>query len=289
MLDPTPGPPPPRRLRYIVIPHPDDEFSAWSMVQRRPDLYMVFVLLTHGELTTFGDGHGLQEHLGERVPQPQPFTGAGTWRLRGQRLDSWHTFLDAMAAVDATLDVPVSIPSPSSSFELFVGARSARVVFDLGDATLTPASVSEAVHEARELRRVHLPVHEELDMVAAGYWNRHDPGSLRYVHRDHRAVHRALWSVDHGLPGPQWGRTTHGDPDAAAHGTTATVDLDLYEAAMAVDPPPADPAVNPGARRSGAFQHCYAWLQDAYWAAGERDDASIFSRAQTFWARFGTA
>jgi len=79
-----------------------------------------------------------------------------------------------------------------------------------------------------------------------------------------------------------------GDPDAAARGTTAVVDADVYQAAMAVDPPPADPAGNPGARRTGAFQHCYAWLQDDYWPSAERDRTTLFSRAQTFWARFGS-
>lgn len=279
---------PARRLRYVLIPHPDDEFAAWSLVQRRPDLFVVFILLTHGEWTTFADGHGLQADLGERVPHPQPFKGPGTLHIRSQRVDSWHTFLDAMADGDDTLDVPVSIPSPSQNFELFVGFKTARVIFDLGDGTLTPEAVTAALQEARTLRRVHLPVHEEGDVVAASYWNRDDPGSLVYLHRDHRAVHEALWATDQGLPGPQWGRTSHGDPDAATQGTTATVDADIYDAAMAVDPPPADPIVNPDALRTGAFQRCYAWLVDAYWPAGERDEATLFSRTQTFWARFGT-
>ncbi|MGH9181474.1 MAG: hypothetical protein ACRDY5_07145 [Acidimicrobiales bacterium] len=277
---------PARRLRYILIPHPDDEFSAWSLVQRRPYIFPVFILLTHGEETTFADGHGLQEHLGERVPQPQPFGGPGSVQVRSQRQDSWHTFLDTMAAMDHTLDVAMPVPSPSPTFELFVGHRTARVIFDLGDGRLTPEAVTAALQAVRELKRVHLPVHTERDVVAAGYWNRDDPASIHYVHRDHRAVHEALWTTDQGLPGPQWGRTSHGDPDAATRGRTAAVDPDIYEAAMAVDPPPADPAVNPLAHRRGAFQCCYAWLQDGYWPGGERDDSTIFSRAQTFWARF---
>lgn len=278
----------PRRLRYVLIPHPDDEFAAWSLIQRRRHVFPVFILLTHGEWTTFADGHGIQPELGERVPQPQPFKGPGSLHTAAQRLDSWHTFLDAMADVDDSLDRPVSIPSPSENFQLFVGARTARVVFDLGDGTLTPQAVSDALQEARLLRRVHLPVHDEGDVVAAGYWNRDDPASMYYVHPDHRAVHEALWHTDQGLPGPQWGRTSHGDPDAAARGRTDVVAADIYRAAMGVEPPPADPALNPGAWRRGAFQHCYAWLQDAYWPAGERDGSTLFSRTQTFWARFGT-
>lgn len=276
-----------RRLRYVLIPHPDDEFSAWSLVQRRPDIYPVFVLLTHGERTNQADGRGLQAELGERVPKPQPFTGPDTVNIREQRLDSWHWFLDAMAKVDDTLDVPVPVASPSDEVRLFVGRRTTRVIFDLGDGRLTPAAVTAALAETRRLRHDHLPVQQEGDVVAASYWNRDDPGSLVYVHPDHRAVHEAVWATDHGLPGAQWGRTSHGDPDAAAHGRTAVVDRDIYDAAMAVTPPPADPILNPGARRTGSFQHAYGWLQDDYWPADERDAVALFSRTQTFWSRFG--
>ncbi|MGH9166147.1 MAG: hypothetical protein ACRDZW_11660 [Acidimicrobiales bacterium] len=275
-----------RRLRYFLIPHPDDEFSAWSLVNEASQHYPVFVLLTKGEATAFADGRGLQAALGERVPRPQPFMTAGTATVKAQRLDSWHAFLDAMATVDRRLGIAVGVTSPSPHFELFVGPGSARVVFDLGDGRLTPAMVTTALARVRAIRRTHLPVSVEDDAVAAGYWNRDYPGSTVYEHRDHRAVHQALWSTDHGLPGPQWGRTARSDPDAVRAGRTAVMDAAVYDAAMAVSPPPPDPAVNPAARRIGSLQRCYGWLREDYWPGGELDDTGVFSRSQTFWSRF---
>lgn len=278
-----------RLLQYVLVPHPDDELSGWSLVQRSPELYMVFVLLTRGEATTFADGHGLQADLGERVPRPQPFAGPGTATVKAQRLDAWHAFLNGAARLDPALDVPAPVRSPSYDFDLFVGDRTARVVFDLGDGRLTADAVTFALQEVRDVRRRAFPVWREGGAVGSAYWNRDHAGSHLYTHADHRAVHEALWHTDQGLPGPQWGRTSRFDPDAGAalDGRTAAIDADLYSRFMRVRPLPADPRVNPRSRRTGLFQHCYAWLQEDYWPAGEHDDVGVFSRSQTFWARFG--
>ena len=131
-----------QQIQYVVIPHPDDELSAWSLIQRSPADYPVFIVLTQGEQTQMGDGRGLQADRGEVIPQPQPFTGRGTPNLRGQRLSSWHGFLDAMSATDPTLDSPAdvgSVPSPVGDFRLWIGAATARAVFDLGDGQVPPS------------------------------------------------------------------------------------------------------------------------------------------------------
>ena len=68
------------KIRYIVLPHPDDEFEAWSMVAGDTTHYIVFILLTRGEYSRYCDGSGiseLQANRAERYPEPQPFTGAG--------------------------------------------------------------------------------------------------------------------------------------------------------------------------------------------------------------------
>jgi hypothetical protein len=265
------------QIQYVLIPHPDDEFSAWSLIQRAADNYPVFILLTRGERTAYCDLHGLQAQLGERPPQ-----GA---TCPERRLDAWHTFLDGMAALDDQLDVPGSV-GPVGGCDLRVGDATARAVFDLGDGVLTPDRVTAALQEVRSLRFSHFPLQNEYGAIGAAYWNREYAGAVTYQHPDHRAVHVALWSVDQGLRGPQWGRTARTDPDAAFRGRTNLVDPDIYEAAMGVDPPPIDPAGNPGARRVGLFQRCYGWLVDGYWAGGELDASAIFSRSQTFWARF---
>ncbi|MCS5713218.1 hypothetical protein NVV95_01490 [Herbiconiux sp. CPCC 205716] len=42
---------PPRGTVVVVVPHPDDEFQAWSLL----DGYTVFVVLTRGEQTQYCD------------------------------------------------------------------------------------------------------------------------------------------------------------------------------------------------------------------------------------------
>lgn len=268
------------RIQYVLVPHPDDEFSAWALIEDRARIYPVFVLLTHGEGTGFCDGHGLRADLGERVPLPQPFTGPRTPNCRRQRLDSWHAFLDGMVAVDPHLDVPERIGDIGGS-EVFVGDLSARVVFDGGDGRLTPDFVTAALAHTRQLRLAHFPVRAEHRVVGAAYRNAATAGSLIYDHPDHRAVHLALWNTDFGLPGSQWGRTARGDEDAVPPGgRTESVTPELYEWATAVEP---------GGRRTGLLQVVYGWLAydaDGKWNAGETDETTIFSRSQTFWRRF---
>lgn len=265
------------QIQYVLIPHPDDEFSAWSLVQRSAHNYPVFILLTRGERTAYCDLHGLQPQFGERAPE-----GA---TCPERRLDAWHTFLNGMANLDAELDVPAFVGRVGRC-DLWVGDSTARAVFDLGDGVLTPEAVTGALQEVRNLRFGHFPLQNEYGAIGAAYWNRDYAGSYRYTHPDHRAVHVALWRVDQGLPGPQWSRTARGDPDAAARGRTNLVDPEIYELAMGVHPPPIDPVRNPTAWRVGLFQQCYGWLVDQYWEGGELDNAALFSRSQTFWARF---
>lgn len=264
----------------MLVPHPDDEFAAWALVQYREPIYPVFVLLTHGEGTSFCDGRGLQTDLGERVPRPQPFTGPRTRNCRRQRLDSWHAFLDGMAAVDPSLDAPERVGDVDGC-EVFVGERSARVVFDGGDGRLRPDFVTAALAHTRRLRHRHFPVQAEHRVVGAAYRNAGTAGSVVYDHPDHRAVHLALWHTDHGLPGSQWARTARGDEDAVPPGgRTESVEPELYDWATLVEP---------DGRRTGLLQVVYGWLAfdaDGKWDAGETDETTIFSRSQTFWRRF---
>ena len=267
-----------RELLYVVVPHPDDELEAWSVLEDRADQYPVFVLCTHGERTAFADGRGHQPELGERTPQPQPWGGPGSAAVRAQRLDSFAAFLDGVAALDAHLDADLVdhgvLDDGPSPFRLAVGERSARVVFDGGDGRLTPAFVTAALQRTRGLRRTHLPVREEGGAVGAAYWNT-TAGSVRYDHRDHRAVHDALWHVDQGLPGPQDCRTASVDRDAAR---TESVSPRTYAALM---------GIAPDGFRTGLFQSVYGWLAPQRgWAAGETDATAVFSRQQSFWRRF---
>ena len=265
-----------RRLLYVLVPHPDDEIEAWALVAAEPRAYPVFVLCTHGEATGFADGRGHQPELGEWTPPPQPWGPPGGPAVRAQRVASFHAFLDAAAVVDRRLaDVrPVGeFPDGPSAFALHVGPGSARVVFDGGDGRLTPEFVGAALQRTRALRRTHLPVQRELAVVGSAYQNRTGPG-FRYDHRDHQAVHDALWDVDQGVPGPQWCRTYSADRDAVR---TERVPAGDYAALM---------ALAPDGRRTGLFQRFYGWLGPAEgWPYGETDAVSLFSRRQEFWRR----
>lgn len=273
-----------RRLLYVVIPHPDDEFEAWSVVERSPDTYPVFVLMTHGESTMYADGRGLRTDLGEVAPSPMPFAGRGSETVRRQRVGSWHRFLDAMTGRDAAHDGEITTrtvtggPSPA---QLWVGDTSARVVYDGGDGRLSPGFVVDALHHTRELRHSELPVQQESCAVGAAYHNTSDPGSYPYPNADHGAIHEALWTTDLGLPDGQFCRTTRNDPRAAAAGRVEEVSRATYEAAMRIDP---------DGHRVGHLQTIYGWLgffePDGRMGAGDTDATTLYSRQQTFWSAF---
>jgi hypothetical protein len=263
------------QLQYVVIPHPDDEFEGWSMVEAAASNYPVFILLTHGEGTTFADGHGYDPARGERAPQPQPFHGPGSLFVHAQRVDSWHQFLDAMAGIDPTLDSPPfdsHLSVDGRAFDVFVGDRTARVVFDLGDRQLVPLTVAWALQTVRSHVRPLLPTQVEYGVIGAAYYNASYDGA-KYTHPDHQAVHRALWDHDFGLPGPQWGRTAAADPDVRR---TSAISVDTYRAVM-------DPGTNPASL--GLHHRLYGWLSDVP-ADYDVEGDGIFSRVQSFWQRF---
>lgn len=272
------------QIVYVVVPHPDDEFEAWSLVEDSADNYPVFVLCTQGEMTSMADGRAHQPELGEWTPPPQPWGEPGSATVRAQRVASFHAFLDGMAALDPHLDDDLVdrgvLPDGPSPFALHVGRRSARVVFDGGDGRLTAEFVTAAIQRTRELRWTHLPVQQEYAVVGAAYYNAAAGGSTRYTHPDHRAVHQALWDVDQGVDGPQWCRTATADPDVArTGGRTERVTRRTYDAVM---------GVGAGGRRTGLLQVFYGWLgPPSGWPAAETDAGSMWSRQQSFWRRFG--
>jgi hypothetical protein len=296
------------KIRYIVSPHPDDEFEAWSMVAGDTTHYIVFILLTRGEYSQYCDGSGISELQGdraERFPEPQPFTGQGTEGCSQQRLDAWRQFLDTRGGVESAigrpgflgqfdLDVPIggALPSrvdvtgervPSTQYLLWVGDKSARFAFDFGDRDLSINEVLVGVEAVRALRTRVLPIAEEDDLVASAYFNDEFDPSIRYEHPDHKVVQATIRDLDFGMPGPQWGRTVPEDPEVAE---TLEVPPSLYCAVMCVEPEPIDPRTNPFAFRTGTLQETYGWLAPTYWVGAELPSGSIFSRVQPFWRRF---
>ncbi len=296
------------KIRYIVIPHPDDEFESWSMVANDTTHYIVFILLTRGEYSRYCDGSGisqLQAERSERLPQPQPFTGEGTAECAQQRVDAWASFLDGRGSVESAigrpgflgqfdLDLPEGTTVPSkidttgervaaTTYLLWVGDKSARFAFDFGDRDLSLNEVVLGVQAVRALQSRVLPISQEDDLVAGAYFNDSFDPSIRYQHPDHKVVQDAIKGLDFEMPGPQWGRTVPEDPDVAE---TLEIPPSLYCAVMCVNPEPIDPLENPFAFRVGTLQTSYGWLAPTYWVGAELPSGSIFSRVQSFWKRF---
>ena len=135
------------KIRYIVIPHPDDEFEAWSMVANDTTHYIVFILLTRGEDSSYCDGSGisqLQADRAEQYPQPQPFTGSGTEGCAEDRVNAWAAFLDAHGGVESAigrpgflgqfdLDVPEGAAVPSKIDESGDRVASTKYLLWVGD------------------------------------------------------------------------------------------------------------------------------------------------------------
>jgi hypothetical protein len=214
---------------------------------------------------------------------------------RDKRLSSWHAFLDDMARIDGHLDVQpphrgtfpgrpadpdqaeatprhcdvvgardagsANCPGPwreRRGFDVWIGPRSARVVFDLGDGDLNWTEIVYALDVVREQVLPHLPVRTELGAIAAGYYNAEPQrGCTANGHEDHLAVQLALYFKDFRLPGPQWGRWPACNPlPPRTTPRVDDVDLDTNHHAMVVS----------GGRAHGALQRRFGWLQHGSWS-----------------------
>ena len=294
-----------QQIQYIVMAHPDDEVGSWAMVQRSSGNYPVFILLTRGEGTGYCETPeaGYEPSLadgsasGEVAPSPMP-TGRHTLSCAQARVNSWHNFLDAQADFDSYLErrsemvshgrkaalvaagdaVPVRHDGDrafmTDYFDLWVGERSARLVFNLGDGDLEPEEAVWAVRTARRIRGSYFPLTNEYGVIGASFYNSSYPDCAIYDHRDHRAVHVALWNTDLGVKA-QWGRTCASDPDAER---TDTIDEDIFQTTFGVE---AD------GYRSGTFQQHYGWLLTGSWPYAERDHHGFgnITRIQSHWRR----
>jgi hypothetical protein len=265
-----------KQLQYVVIPHPDDEFSAWALIEKSSTNYPIFIALTRGEHTRYCTAEGktaLQAELGEDEPSPYPYVGRGTESCAQARMNSWRHFLDGMAGIDAFLSSqPAYRGTFAGGFEVWADDKSARVSFDLGDGRLTPEKVTRALQTVRSKRTELFPPLSEYGIVGAAYVNPQNRHCVFNDHPDHQAVAVALSRTDQRTPGPQWVRTCRDDPGVRR---IDRVDPDTYAHAM---------DVGADGYRHGVFQRSYGWLGDV-WPQGE-DDTTVWSRDQAFWAGF---
>ncbi|GAC1386435.1 MAG: hypothetical protein NVS1B7_4980 [Candidatus Saccharimonadales bacterium] len=141
---------------FFIVPHPDDELSVWSLVQKTQ--FPFFVLLTQGESSAHCQSHG----------------GRGSERCKTDRVNSFHQFLNNYYEVNK---IPVNNPL----YDLYIGAHSARMVFDYGDQKLAPLEVTEAIALARSVSRSLN--HKEQYLISAG---------VQYGHPDHLAIYSTI-------------------------------------------------------------------------------------------------
>ncbi len=183
---------PKKQIAYVVIPHPDDEWEAWSLIEKSPANYPVFILLTQGEETggchpkeIAGVGPHWYQGPNSPVGQPNlgeyvlgnPWQGRWTASCSAARIASYHLFLDRMAKVDPALpykppyigrfcfggttsdgaapsriDNDNTVVRPANCAKVYADSKGARVIFDLGDRDLRPAEVIWAVQAVRANR-----------------------------------------------------------------------------------------------------------------------------------------
>jgi hypothetical protein len=290
--------PAPTSIDYIVVPHPDDEFQAWSLIGHDDSTYKIFILATRGEETGFcepgGYRKGLQSGL-EPAPEPVP-RGKWTRSCEAARLSSWVGYFEQMAGHDPTLPQdlrrrPTAGPFPvdagpmcrydgsdecisDTTAEVWVdeAGRGALVAFNLGDGDLTRREVSWAVRMVRANREaLGLEKLPNGDVIGASFANR-SYDCFSYPHPDHRAVHEALHDVDFGM-GDQIAPTCGDDPEASR---SAVVSDTSAEAAF---------EIGPDGERLGAHTKHYGWLANPYYRLDRQAQRQLFHTHQHFWVR----
>lgn len=281
-----------RVLRYVVVAHPDDEFSSWSLIgDRNPLRYDVVITLTTGESTGYCTGLPVTNPWSSQqyLPEPQPTGVQYSDRCKKHRRDSWRVFIENSGF--GPIGVPeqrtgstaelngreLSLPLrrdatgatvSATDYTLAVGADSAVIAFDLG--ALTSDEVLWAIQTTRGLID-RFPTQVEGDVIGAGYFN-DSPGGYENLHEDHRAVHELLRDTDLGMRGSQYAPVGHGHP-TRVFGASVTD----YCGAMC------HPGSGNAFRGSmGRFQHAYGWLAAGYWLPGRVDAHAGFSEYQSF-------
>jgi len=291
-----------RTIDVLVVPHPDDEFQTWSLVEGRSHEYKVFAVMTHGEETGYCDEDlldaALQAEQGEIVPSPAP---AGRWsaECEAARQAAFLGFLSQMSESDPTIPgdfAPAAqVHGPVESdgtpicrvddgttrcddavrqVDVWLDARDrgAVVFFDLGDGD---AALDEIAWALRSLvahgTEWGLPDAPIGPMIGA-FANDGRP-CHSYPHPDHVAVHMALWHVDFGV-GPQLGATCFLDSRQRMSAVVSPAGLDAAFA-LAGD-----------GTRIGAHGRHYGWLHNEVYPLAPSGQSELFMPFQSFWIRF---
>ena len=286
-------------VSYIVVPHPDDEMQAWSLIEDTPDTYKVFIMLTRGEQTAFCISPGFDEATGEAPPHPRP-AGRFSSTCEAARQNSFFKFMAAMAERDRGLPSSFDhggVKGPFHSLgyevcrhdvldyedencvvdltaEVWTSPQAAVVWFNLGDGDLTANEVAWAITTVQE-NQTALGIDSALpatSLIGASFWNTGHPDCFVYEHDDHFAVRAALWHIDFGV-GQQLAATCRSDPDASQSEQVSLAAFDnAFETASTT--------------RIGAHAVFYGWLwgePPGYWPGDYDGQNELFHRHQSFW------
>jgi hypothetical protein len=288
-----------RVMTIIVIPHPDDEFQTWSLVENTPNDYKVFVVMTHGEETQFCHPDGLQRSLQDGlVPAPTPLPeGQWTSSCAQARMSSLRDFLRQMAESDPTIpgdfgveQVSEVLPAAGTavctdndgvvscdddlrrvSTWVDTAGRGAIVSFNLGDGDLTSAEATWALQRVVD-SRAELSIDTDLPIRAMiGAFANGDYGCYPYPHPDHVAVHDALWRTEYG-PWPRLAASCLLDP--ATELTARVTD----RSAQAAFDTRSDSLL-------GAHVSTYGWLHETHYPLAYWRQSTLFMQVQSFWIR----
>lgn len=273
-----------------VMPHPDDEFQFWSVIEDRPDEYKIFVSLTRGEETRFCETErleqSLQEELGEIPPNPVP-RGRATASCQEAQANSLLGFLTEMSRTDRTIPGNFGVREDVDAGEAEGGSfgdevwlwrdlddRGAVLMFDLGDGQLTEATVRWAIERVLAQRETwNLAPTVPVRSIVGAFSNYESDLCYTYPHVDHLAVEQALYNHDFGV-GPQLGATCLRDPRRSF---TAVVSASSIKAAF-------ERGVE--GQRIGAHTRHYGWLHNDAYPLAKWRQSSLFHRVQSFWVRF---
>jgi len=271
------GAPIPESIDLIVMPHPDDEMEAWSVIEDNDRAYSVFVYLTLGEETAFcaPDLPGYQEATGEREPRPMP-EGKHSEACQNERINSTLHFLNDMAETDPGLPhgfsesaMQWSARFPENGVQLLridgdtqsAADRRARVFdggehglaifFDMGDGDLTEAEARWAIDTVLTNREaLGIPDLSWNRMIGASFF--HDDvyaHCMDYPHPDHESVHGTVWD-DRSSEFSEWiVPTCQQDPEATREGF-----VNHFGDAMELGEPTADGYL--GSRTDAAVRGC---------------------------------
>ncbi len=286
---------------YAAMPHPDDEFQAWSLLENSSH-FTAIVLMTRGERTlrcTAGRfAQSWQEGL-EIPPSPTPEAMEDETCVKA-RLDSIRGYLRQMSETDNSIPgdfaegftvtdlidddgVVCSRESGDQCTQVNLGAdvwldrrqRGALIAFDLGDANLTEAEVEWAMTQLRDQpAKFGIDPERPDGYVVSGYYNDGDPDCFEYPHADHQAVASVVDSVDLGL-GLQLVATCS---DPGENVLNARVSERSADAAFEFR---GESDVE-GAVRRGAHEAHYGWLAETVWLLDREGQQELFMQNQTF-------